>query len=68
MAIRQRNDSELPITPPGKHDLDWREKIALARRERDAARKARRGKPAGFSQPDFRPQRDRGNGQLQYPF
>ena len=66
MTIKQRNDSELPISPPGGHDLDWREKIALAKRERDAARKARKGRPITLTQPDIRPRRDRSSGKFRY--
>ena len=68
MTTNRRDNSELPISPPDNHDLDWREKIALAKRERDAARKARKGKPVTFLRPDIRPQRDRSDDRLQYPF
>lgn len=60
------DDSELPISRPIKHDPDWREKIAIAKRERDAARKARKGKPVTFPRPSIRPRGDRNDGQFRY--
>ena len=68
MNAANLDDSELSIAPSSKHDLDWREKIAIAKREREAARRARRGKPITFTRPDIQPRGDRSDGQLQYPF
>lgn len=66
MAAKEHSDSELPIAPSFKHDLDWREKIALAKREREAARKARKGKPVSFPRPSIRPRGDRNDVPLRY--
>ncbi len=66
MIERKTENSEPPISPSGKHDLDWREKIALAKREREAARKARKGKPVTFPRPAIRPRGDRNDGQLRH--
>ena len=35
--------------PRKKYDKDWRERIEIAKQEREAAQKAREGKPATFS-------------------
>lgn len=55
----KKSNPEPPIAaPPGAaehYDADWREKIALARRERQAAIKARKGKPMGFPKYPHKP-------------
>lgn len=37
------------VKHPPRYDPDWREKIERAKREREEARKARKGKPIVFS-------------------
>ena len=66
MAVERQHGLELFISPPENQDPDWRDKIALARREREAARKARKGKPVTLSRPDVRPRSDRNNGKSRY--
>lgn len=66
MTTKGHKDSESPIAPPGQYDGDWREKIAHARREREAARKARKGKPVSFPRPSIRPRGDRNDAPFRY--
>ena len=58
-TVAKKSNPEPPIDAPpgaGEHfDADWREKIELARREREAAVKARKGKPMGFPQYPHKP-------------
>lgn len=42
-------DADPAVKPLPWYDPDWREKIERAKREREEARKARKGKPIVFS-------------------
>jgi hypothetical protein len=43
------SDADVLPTPRRWYDADWRERIEIAKKEREAAQKAREGKPATFS-------------------
>ena len=48
-------DAGPAVKPPPRYDPYWREKIERAKREREEARKARKGKPIVFPIDDRRP-------------
>lgn len=58
-AATNKSNPQPPIDAPPDaadyFDFDWRGKIELARREREAAIKARKGKPMGFPKYPHKP-------------
>ncbi|MCY4397812.1 MAG: hypothetical protein OXE96_00495 [Gemmatimonadetes bacterium] len=46
-----RMDSEPVVRPPAGFDPHWREKVELAKREREQAKRARKGQPPFYTWP-----------------